>query len=338
MQNPKNDRLYAIQQIPGKGCGIVAIAKIAKGMRIISESPLFTVPRNWTSTKRLRASISEKVNALSKDQKKAFLSMHNAHAGGVDQYLGIVRTNALPLGVDAVRGGIFLDACRINHSCNPNGQNTWNENIKQVTIHAVKDIEKGEEITISYLSVYANHNSRQQSLRRGFGFTCSCDLCSLPLDLRRKSDERLDEIARLDGLIGDGVGILSTPLQTLHYAHTLLGLLNEEGMDDSNTPRTYYDALQIAVANGDLARASVFAERASSIRTVFEGDDSPEVIKLKRLARNPSEHVLYGMSMRWKTAVEQVPQGLGLDEFEDWLWKKEELRPVLCTVEYNVKG
>lgn len=43
--------------------------------------------------------------------------------------------------------GLFLDASRINHSF----RNTWNENNERITIHALRDIEEGQEITISYL-------------------------------------------------------------------------------------------------------------------------------------------------------------------------------------------
>jgi SET domain-containing protein len=51
-------------------------------------------------------------------------------------------------GDDVREAGIFLDACRINHACDNNAQKSWNENIKRHTIHALRDIEKDEEITI----------------------------------------------------------------------------------------------------------------------------------------------------------------------------------------------
>ncbi|KAG6152521.1 hypothetical protein E4U51_000370 [Claviceps purpurea] len=57
--------------------------------------------------------------------------------------------------------------------------------------------------------------------------------------------------------------------------------------------------------------------------TMF-GSDSPETIEYVEIAKNPaSKKKLYGSSMRWKTSVDEIPQGLGPDEFEDWLWRRE---------------
>ena len=40
--------------------------------------------------------------------------------------------------------------------------------------------------------------------------------------------------------------------------------------------RLQYDAFQVAVAHGDIARASIFAQRAYQARMVCEGEDSSE--------------------------------------------------------------
>lgn len=37
------NKLYTLQEIPGKGLGLVAAAKIVKGTRILSEDPLLMV-------------------------------------------------------------------------------------------------------------------------------------------------------------------------------------------------------------------------------------------------------------------------------------------------------
>lgn len=84
-------------------------------------------------------------------------------------YLGIIRTNALPFGDHEEEGGIFLHACRINHACDNNAQKSWNENIKRYTVHALRDIDEGEEITIYYLGVVNSRRARQESLERKFG-------------------------------------------------------------------------------------------------------------------------------------------------------------------------
>jgi hypothetical protein len=326
MSSSASDLMYALQEVPGKGKGLVATRKIPMGTRILSEEPIIRVPEAALDSQTLLESIRRQADALTPDQRRAFLSMHNIHADdAASRYLGIIRTNALPFGDDVREVGIFLDACRINHACDNNAQKSWNENIKRHTVHALRDIEKGKEITIYYLGVLNNREARQEALRRKFAFTCSCRLCSLPPDQSQESDRRLDEIFKLDGLIGrDGLmGILSAPLRILRYVDQQIRLYNEQGPDDNGLPRAFLDAAQIAIANGDLARARIFAERAALGSIVLEGDDSSRVLQNRALSRDPSKHELYRMSMKWKTAVDDIPQGLDSKEFEDWLWRRE---------------
>ena len=330
MQYTTGSSMYALRDVPGKGKGLVATKMIPKGMRILSETAIVTLSLNDPANKQLRISICKQVDALSEYQRRAFLSMHNIHPhkNAAEQYLGIVRTNALPIGMDATEGGIFLEACRINHACDNNAQKCWNGNIKRHTVHALRDIDKGEEITVYYLGVHNSREIRNKALQVKFGFTCSCRLCSLPLEQSQESDRRLDEIFRLDGLIGrGGIGmIMSNPLQSLRYVDQQIRLYNEQGPDDAGLSRAFFDAAQIVIANGDLARGRIFAERAVSGWRTSQGGDSMELIKYGPLARDPSKHQMYGISMRWRTAVDQAPRELEPNDFEDWLWKREKAK------------
>ena len=208
--------MCALQDVPGKGKGLVALEKISKGTRIISEEPIITIPCNVPVSERLRTSICQQVDTLSEHQRQAFLSMHNIHPfkNAAEQYLGIIRTNSLPTETDGDKGAIFLEACRINHACDNNAQKNWNENIKRHTVHALRDINKGEEITITYIVALKNRKARREALQAKFDFECLCPLCSLPPEQSQESDRRLEEIHRLDGVI-DQLGterILVSPL------------------------------------------------------------------------------------------------------------------------------
>lgn len=189
----------------------------------------------------------------------------------------------------------------------------------------MRGICKGEEITIYYLGVDKNREDRREALQAKFGFTCLCRLCSLPPEQSQESDRRLEEIYQLDGLIGQGGvdGILSSPLRTLHYVDQLVRLYNERRPGHLGLPRAFLDAAQIVIANGDLARGRIFAERAVSGWWMALGGDSMEVIEHGTLARDPSKHKLYGLSMKWRTTVDEAPRGLEPSDFEDWLWKRE---------------
>ncbi|PMD33565.1 SET domain-containing protein [Hyaloscypha variabilis F] len=318
--------MYALQDIPGRGTSLVAIEKISKGTRILSEEALITIS-GPAGSERVRKSICQQVEALGESQRRAFLSLHNIHPykNDAEQYLGIVRTVSLPAEAVGDQAAIFLEACRINHACDNNAQKNWNERIKRHTVHAMRDINKGEEITITYLSPLKSRKARQSILQERFGFTCLCRLCSLAPEQSQESDRRLQEILRLDGAIDQlgTEGILVSPLRTIRYFDQQVRLYNVQGREDVGFADAFVNAAQLAIANSDLARGRIFAERAASVWKTTRGGDSPQAIKHAALARDPSKYELYGVSTKWKTKVDEVPQGLEPSDFEDWLWKRE---------------
>jgi hypothetical protein len=165
LQSTTGNSMYALQDVPGKGKGLVAIEKISKGTRILSKEAVVTVSES-VGSERLRTSICKQVEALGENQRRDFLSMHNIHLyrNAAEQYLGIFRTNSLPTKAVGDKGAIFLEACRINHAYDNNAQKNWNEKIKRHTVHALRDINKGEEITITYLAPLKNRKARQKAL------------------------------------------------------------------------------------------------------------------------------------------------------------------------------
>jgi len=269
----------------------------------------------------LKKRLTENLSLLSQDGRRAFLSLYNNTPGDSYPLSGIVRTNALPLGTSASEGGLFPEASRINHACVPNCQHTWNDNIGEETIHAVRHISKGEEITISYADT-GTFESRRRHLKKSFAFDCTCELCSLLEAAREVSDNRQSEIKRLDELIGDESRLFSNPDRCLEDVHTLLALLEAENITDARVPRAYYDALQIAIAHGDQARAKVFAQRAYEARLCCEGDDSPLTTRMKSLVTRPAEHRLFGTSSRWRLSEKMIPKTLEGERFEAWLWRR----------------
>lgn len=327
MSNSASNQIFTIQDVPGKGKGLVAIEKIPKGTRILSEEPIIVIPGNSLNIEQLQISIHQQVANLSENQRRAFLSMHNIHpySNAAERYVGIVRTNSLPAAADADEGAIFLEACRINHACDNNAQKSWNERIKRHTVHALEDIDKGEEITITYLSPLKNRTVRQKALQEKFGFTCLCHLCSLPEKQNKESDRRLEEIQRLDDVTNQfgTEAILVSPLRTLGYFDQQVRLYKEQGREDVGFAHAFVSAAQLAIAVSDLARGRIFAERAASVWKTALGGDSTEAIKHEALAQDPSKYGLYGASKRWTTKVDEAPQGLEPSDFEDWLWRRE---------------
>lgn len=315
-----NPSAYAIQSIEHKGKGIIARVGIASGTRILVEKPLFTASSPVRTVDNV---ILAKVKALSKEQQRQYLSLHNHHPGK-NPFTGIFKTNALPCGAGSPVGGVYPTICLINHTCIPNAHNSWNSKTGLETIHAIREIKAGEEIAISYAEGPAH--KRLMKLRDGFGFECRCELCSRPASEVRESDARRMRIEQLDEAIGDPGRTMNAPHQAIADCHELNKLILQE-YDESSSPleaRLYYDAFQISIIHSDQARASVFASRAYKARCICEGKDSPETIRMKSLASNPIKHQSFGVSKRWRTMKTGVPNGLSEKEFEEWLWKRGE--------------
>lgn len=270
----------------------------------------------------MESSVATKLKSLTKTEQRQFLSLHN-NFPGMHPFSGIVKTNALPCGPSSMVGGVYPTICLINHSCLPNAHNNWNSDTKCETIHAIRYIKSGDEITISYDRA-GPFDSRRTYLKEAFGFGCDCSLCSLPPPDRQISDARRLQIKYLDNAIGNPDRVMNKPDECLADCYRLLQVLEEEykGSAGALFARLYYDAFQISITHGDQARASVFAERAHQSRVICEGEDSPETRKIKNLMENPAGHMNFGASNRWKTAKKLVPKGLNTDEFEKWLWRQ----------------
>ncbi|KGQ06689.1 SET domain-containing protein 5 [Beauveria bassiana D1-5] len=319
--------MYALQDVPGKGKGLVATEMIPNGTRILCEKPILWIPYKGLKSKEMESVVLRKTQALDDAQLDIVLSLRNVHEFNSvsEQYAGIIRTNGLPIGEDGSDAGIFEHACRINHACSNNAQKSWNENLKRHTVHALRDIQQGEEITIFYLRTLESRSRRQADLKAKFLFTCSCSLCALGRKESRESDVRLGAILRLESLISQGglEAILTSPLQMLRYSDEQIRCYEQHGPGDAGLARAFFDAAQMVITHGDLARGRIFARKAISEWERTAGNDCMEVIHHRKLSEDPSRSELYGLSMKWKTGVSDTPTGLQPNAFEDWLWRRK---------------
>lgn len=133
--------------------------------------------------------LAKSLKALPKDHQRAFLSLHNNYPSKIP-LSNIIRSNGYPLGPTSEVGGVFPNLSRINHSCKPNAKLSWNPAVQMYVVYAIRPVAEGQEITVSYLSG-GDSRQHQEELKENFGFTCTCELCSLPPAELRASDNRL---------------------------------------------------------------------------------------------------------------------------------------------------
>lgn len=246
--------LYEIRYTPGRGYGCFATRNLPHGTRILADKLLLFVPvANY-----YESDINESFSKLTEEEKTLYFSLHSAHGQDPENWppkihpgvgkreksrileqhiarvskepslISIFQTNCMELGSGAA---IFPNAARFNHSCNPNACFVWNNAIQKETIHAMRDIEKDEEITLTYCDMMQDRKNRTWELKH-YGFFCDCPACdgdlSDPTSFAAKSElnrHRLKEIAEEEikrVKDSDDLGQVDKLLQ-------MISLLREEG-------------------------------------------------------------------------------------------------------------
>ena len=272
--------LYELKEVPGKGMGMFAKAKIPRGQLVIAEKALFTVP----SLAMFSPDTVEDrcMSKLSPDEKRLFQSLSDSHSPSKPSFIGILQTNSLPLGENATTGGLFPTIARINHSCLPNVKHSWNSLEKVEKIYALKDIEAGEEILTSYLNVYTTRSDRLRALKDKFNFECKCPACSVT-DAKavQESDRRRSTIAMLDELVPSQASV--QPQAALRSLEKLLDLLKEEGMDydASAVARASYDYFSLLFQTGMTKPLALWARLTITNRIISDGPNSDAFLQAR---------------------------------------------------------
>jgi hypothetical protein len=191
--------LFEVVAIPGKGHGYRALVDIQRGTRIIAESPLFEQGPG-------QPPLNSAVDRLTPAGRKSFfaLTQNELRFGVIASARGIFATNAHPChDYNLLHRGIFPTIARINHACDSNAVYRWNSTLHQLTVHAVRDITRGSEITVCYSFDGMLRVQRQRHLSELFGFACSCAKCSLQGEELRISDERMAAIGDVTSTVKD---------------------------------------------------------------------------------------------------------------------------------------
>lgn len=214
---------FEVRVTTDKGRGLFATRDIRRGECILAErpllvapvrflpSPLGEIPRNVLAEKALLQCLYW----LEQEDRKELLNLHNCKpTTECGPIFGIVRTNGMGADFGASKvcqeySCVGLKASMANHryaflfsaltrfcephsanSCSPNADHNIDVSDPLIMMHAVRDIKKGDEITTHYLDPILPRAQRMGSLRREFGFTCSCPVCSLTGENIRTSNKR----------------------------------------------------------------------------------------------------------------------------------------------------
>ncbi len=179
--------------VPGKGHGCIALCDVRAGQRLLCEAPLVELGPH-------RGTLAHAVHALTPRSLRRFFALaQNEERFGshAKSDKGIFATNAIPYHrCQEAYCAVFPTVCRLNHSCDANAAYKWNNALGKMTVHALRSIGKGAEITVNYGfdGTAMTRDQRRRRLRASFGFDCACEKCALRGAALRESDERLVDI------------------------------------------------------------------------------------------------------------------------------------------------
>ena len=71
---------------------------------------------------------------------------------------------------------LYATASLLNHDCNPN-LNVHMSRGGQIAFVASRDINAGDELSITYIDANLQTSERLRALRHGYGFECKCERC-----------------------------------------------------------------------------------------------------------------------------------------------------------------
>jgi hypothetical protein len=262
--------MFEVKQAGAKGLGVFAKAGIPRGTRIFSEKPLLSIRADqtagdvYTASRLLSSSDRHKLLQLSAHEassalrwgqvfwyttRQLFREVTAKFAGSVNNspffipspstikehktILGIFRTNNFAFGNEStIQQALCVQIARLNHSCVPNSQGNFHEELGRFNVHATRDIKVDEELTINYLPEHGvAQAARQERLSAGYGFACECPACDLTSSRGAKGEERRLQMQRDLGAFAESASKGETTLETeLQTMQKYIRLFEEEGI------------------------------------------------------------------------------------------------------------
>jgi hypothetical protein len=150
--NQPQDAWHA-RELPGRGIGAIANRKLSRGDRLTAYTPALLIHRDIFAELSTRE--REKYIRLALDQlppaiRNACYSL--ATVSGMPEYIGqdVLKTNNFDIPIAGhPHIALIPEPSRLNHDCGPNAQYVIDPESLTHVVHATRDIEPGEEITIT---------------------------------------------------------------------------------------------------------------------------------------------------------------------------------------------
>ncbi|KAK3044262.1 hypothetical protein LTS18_001763, partial [Coniosporium uncinatum] len=250
---------YEIKPVPGKGLGVIANETIHRGEKLFSEPAVFIVrdsDMNQLPNDVALQMLAFAADSLPNKTREMYLSLHG-FSDIVDVEPAYDRLQGNAYSVDG-HSTVFPEISRINHDCRPNSHYYTDQDAWIHTVVALKTIQPGEEVTVSYLSPYMRTYERAAKIPLSWGFNCTCPSCAAARKGREASDERLNRIINIEKMLSDvSPGRRGSPAA----GERLISLYEQEHFHGPIALGYTYTALEYSYI-GDLTMTKKYAKKA----------------------------------------------------------------------------
>ncbi|KAF5378136.1 hypothetical protein D9615_007522 [Tricholomella constricta] len=299
---------FEIGDAGAKGLGMFALRDIPSGALVLVEHPVIVAPYLLGMSVPLPEVYAELFGRLPAEACHELMALANSRSTeDCDLLEGIVRTNALGIQLEVpdvpnpeltTHRAVFLNTSRCNHSCGPNARWEWDTNTFALYLSAVRPIQKGEEITINYISCTQPRHERHATLFALYNFTCACPSCALPsFDAIQHSDCTRLSLAQFWDTQPSfeewclDAGMPADALVKRHLA--ALRMIKQEGLQVLDAEK-HVDA--IAMCYGALADLEMFRAWTGRVRDAKVHADPAQALVFAKWLSNPAAFPAWG----WK--------------------------------------
>lgn len=164
---------------------------------------------------------------------------------------------------------------KFNHSCIPNAHSCADVKGKSTRyVFALRAIEEGEEILISYCPTWWPYAQRHKELKAKFDFECGCEAC-VEGEARDARERGLAACMTLFDMV-PSLMQAKCPREALKMAHTRMDLLLHLKCSVVEVAQAAYDAFQMAAAAGMGKVSRAFVKYSYECRMLALGPHSAE--------------------------------------------------------------
>jgi len=301
---------YDMKEFPGKGMGLVANQLIRRGDLIMANTASLLI--DYRAFQELTRDQYKElqmhgVDNLPEKHREAYLKLSThgqTFASHVDLVEKIGETNAFDIDPDEddeiQDHGFFVvfpEIARFNHDCRPNADYYFDHSAMTQFIHATRDIQPGEELSLSYINPVLVRDARLAKLKRNWGFDCSCYHCTQERASADASDDRILQILELKKKLRNWKA--NSPASP-QMAELLVSLHEQERLGGNMYSAYSFAALEYN-AVGDPWTAVKYAFLSIDYAIPIVGPKSHDVAEMKKLIDDPYSHWSYMIRAKKRT-------------------------------------